>query len=228
MSLPAPAVTLGRMSTDRTPEGPDRGPAAAGRTPKRDGLRAFVAVFPPLELREALARAARDLPVAGDVRWARPENVHITLKFLGDVGEEDLARVAEALGPVGERHDPFEALVSGFGGFPSAGRARILWAGIDEGADRLDTLARDVEDSLEPLGFAPDTRPFRPHLTLGRARRRPVSLGAGTAQPGIRFPIRRMDLVQSLLGGAGAAYSTLAAYALSESGDQGSDGHDDK
>lgn len=191
-------------------------------------MRAFVAVFPPLDLREALARAARELPVAGDVRWVTPENVHLTLKFLGEVGEKDLARVAEALGPVSERHDPFEALVSGFGAFPSAGKARTLWAGIDEGAERLGALARDVEAALQPLGFAPETRPYRPHLTLGRARRRPVSLGAGTAKPGIRFPVRRMDLVESVLGGEGAAYSTLVAYALSESGDQGSDGHDDK
>lgn len=191
-------------------------------------MRAFVAVFPPLDLREALARAARELPVAGDVRWVTPENVHLTLKFLGEVGEKDLARVAEALGPVSERHDPFEALVSGFGAFPSAGKARILWAGIDEGAERLGALARDVEAALEPLGFAPETRPYRPHLTLARARRRPVSLGAEAAKPGIRFPVRRMDLVESVLGGEGAAYSTLVAYALSESGDQGSDGHDDK
>ena len=191
-------------------------------------MRAFVAVFPPLDLREALARAARELPVVGDVRWVKPENVHITLKFLGEVGEEDLARVAEALGPVSERHSPFEALVSGFGAFPSVGRARILWAGIGEGADRLGALARDVEGSLEPLGFARETRPYKPHLTLGRARGRPVSLGAGAPHPGIRFPVRRMDLVESVLGGAGAAYSTAAAYALSESGDQRSDGHDDK
>lgn len=191
-------------------------------------MRTFVAVFPPLDVREALARAARELPVAGQVRWARPENVHITLKFLGEVGEEDLARVAEKLKPVSGRHGPFEAVVSGFGAFPSAGRARILWAGIGEGADRLGALARDVESSLGPLGFARETRPYKPHLTLGRARGRPVALGVGTPWPGIKFTVQRMELVESVLGGAAAAYSTLAAYALSESGDQRPDGHDDK
>ncbi len=191
-------------------------------------MRAFVAVFPQLEVREALARAARELPLEGDVRWVRHENVHITLKFLGEVTEEDLARVAEVLGSVGGRHGPFEVVASGFGAFPSARRARILWAGIGEGADRLGALARDVERSLEPLGFGREDRPYTPHLTLGRARGRPVALGAEALRPGIEFSVERMDLVESVLGGAGAAYSTLAAYALSESGDQGPHGHDDK
>lgn len=191
-------------------------------------MRVFVAVFPPFELREALAREARELPVAGDVRWVRPENIHITLKFLGEIEERDLARVAEALGPMSERHSPFETRVCGFGAFPSVRRARILWAGIGEGADPLSALARDVEVSLEPLGFARDTRPYRPHLTLGRARGGRVSLGAENAHPGIRFSVRRVDLVESKLGGAGAIYSTLTSYTLSERGDQRSDGHDDK
>jgi len=194
-----------------------------------NGVRVFVAVFPPLEVRKALVRAARELPVGGEIRWTRPENVHVTLKFLGDVAEEGLVRIAEVLESVGERHEAFEAVPSGFGAFPSTRRARVVWAGIGDGAGRLQALARDVERSLQPLGFEPEIRPYTPHLTLGRARGRPVVLdAAGATVPGLRFPVRNLELVESVLGGAGAAYSTLAACALSESGDQGPDGHDDK
>ncbi len=182
-------------------------------------MRVFVAVFPPPETREALADAARDLPVHGAVRLTPAANVHLTLKFLGDLAESDLNRVTQALEPLRTRHEPFEANISGFGAFPSPRRARILWAGIGEGSDSLISLAADVEDSLKPLGFEREGRPYVPHLTLGRARGRPATLetpGASPQVPGFR--VRRLELVESVLGG-GATYSTLAAYPLSECGD---------
>jgi RNA 2',3'-cyclic 3'-phosphodiesterase len=181
-------------------------------------VRIFVAVFPPPEVRRALVGAARELPVAGEVRWARPENVHLTLKYLGDVAEDDLDRVAEALEPVRLRHEPFEAELSGIGAFPSTKRARILWAGIGEGSEFLRDLARDVEASLEPLGFEREDRAYVPHLTLGRARSRPVSFEAAETPP-LGFRVRNLDLVESVLGG-GSTYSTLATYLLSEGRDQ--------
>ena len=184
-------------------------------------MRTFVAVFPPPEVREALVGAARELPVAGPVRWVRPENVHLTLKFLGDVSKEDLLdRVAEALGAVCGRHEPFEAEPSAFGAFPSVKRARILWAGIDRGSDRLRALAEDVESSMEPLGFESEDRAYMPHLTLGRARARPVVLEAVETPFTVpNFTVRNMELVQSVLGGAGVTYSSLATYPLSEDRD---------
>jgi 2'-5' RNA ligase len=182
-------------------------------------VRTFVAVFPPPEVRSALAGAARELPVVGEVRWVRPENVHLTLKFLGEVPEDDLDRVAEALEPLRLRHGPFEARLSSFGGFPSARRARIVWAGIGEGSEPLRALVRDVEASLEPLGFEREERAYVPHMTLGRARGRPVALEAvETPSPIPGFRVRSVELVESVLGGS--AYSTLATYLLSEGRDQ--------
>jgi len=183
-------------------------------------VRAFVAVFPPPEIREALASASRDLPVLGKVRLTDPENLHLTLKFLGDVPQDDLDRVAKALEPIRERHEPFEAGISGFGAFPSPRKARILWAGIGEGAERLQILARDVEVALEPLGFEHEDRAYVPHLTVGRARGRQVTLEAMETSPPIPdFLVSHVDLVKSVLGKTGATYSTLATYPLSESRD---------
>ena len=184
-------------------------------------MRAFVAVFPPLEVREALAGAARELPVAGEVRWIPPENVHLTLKFLGDVPEDDLHRIAEVLDPLRLRHGPFGARLCGFGGFPSARRARIVWAGIGEGSAPLRALALEVESSLEPLGFEREDRAYVPHLTLGRARSIPVVLEAvESPSPISGFRVRSVELVESVLGGGGAAYTTLATYPFSEGRDQ--------
>ena len=182
-------------------------------------MRAFVAVFPPPEVREALALAARGLPVTGKIRLTPPANVHLTLKFLGDVPREDLAEVADALEALRGRHEPFEAGISGFGAFPSPTKVRVLWAGVGEGADGLRALARDVEESLEPLGFEREDRAYVPHLTIGRARGRPVKLEVPQAPPPVPgFHVRKVELVESVLGAA-ARYSALAAFPLSESRD---------
>jgi 2'-5' RNA ligase len=183
-------------------------------------VRAFVAVFPPPEVRRALVDAARELRMVGEVRWARPENVHLTLKFLGNVSKDDLTRVSEALEPVRGRHEPFKAEPSGFGAFPSARKARILWVSIGEGSAPLSALAKDVDVSLEPMGFGREGRSYIPHLTLGRARSRPVVMKATetpSTVPG--FTVCHMELVHSMLGAAGSTYSTLVTYPLSEDRD---------
>jgi RNA 2',3'-cyclic 3'-phosphodiesterase len=175
-------------------------------------VRTFVAVFPPPEVTEALFRAARNLPANEDFRLTKSEKIHLTLKFLGDVAEDDLGRVVESLGPIREEHEPFEVSTSDFGAFPSAKRARILWAGIGEGSGRLRALARCVEDLLEPAGFEREGRPYTPHLTLGRARGRPVKLEAEGSPPTLRFTVSGVDLVNSVPGGV--SYSVLKTYSF--------------
>lgn len=178
-------------------------------------MRAFVAIFPPPEVRESLLDAARKLPIRGEVRWSTPENVHLTLKFLGEVPEEDLQRIGGVLETVAGRHGAFEIEAGGFGAFPSARRARILWAGVGDGADELRDLAEDVELSLAPLGFEKEGRTYSPHLSLGRARGRPARLDSTEAEISVpRFTASHLQLVKSVLDDQGATYSTLAAYPL--------------
>ena len=176
-------------------------------------MRVFVAVFPPPGVQEALVQAARALPTDA-FRLTAPERVHLTLKFLGEVPPEALPRATSALERVGQHGGPFDATVSGFGAFPSARRARILWAGIGQGAEELVTLARAVEDLLEPEGFAREDKPFVPHLTLGRARR-PVHFDAGGATlPRLSFSVGALDLVESRQGASGGTYPVLKRYPL--------------
>lgn len=177
-------------------------------------VRAFVAVFPPHEIQEALHRAALALPIKGAVRYVRPENIHLTIKFLGNVQPQSLAGAEEYLAAVGERHEPFEVELSGFGAFPSEGRGRVLWVGADRGSDRLGAIAADVEDALEPLGFERDPRAYRPHVTLGRARGRPFILDETKALERLAFRAERLTLVRSVLRKDGARYEPVGAYPL--------------
>lgn len=185
-------------------------------------MRLFVAVFPPLEVRDELHRAALDLPVEGAVRWVRPRNIHLTLKFLGDV-REDPDGIVAATGSVCARHERFEAVAEGFGAFPSARKARVVWSGVGEGSERLRALAEDLQTALEPLGFGRERRPYAPHITLGRARGRPVVLGEGVAAEPLGFRVERVDVVRSVLRKNGAAYEVLESPDLAGPNRSGED-----
>jgi len=176
-------------------------------------VRTFVAVFPPPEVREALFRAARDLPASEAFRLVGPDKLHITSKFLGNVAEDDLIRVRQALEQLRGRHKPFEVETSGFGAFPSGKRARILWAGIGEGSEQLRVVARSVDDLLEPIGFGREKRSYVPHLTLGRSRGRAAKLeDASVFPPTLRFTVSGLDLVESVPEGSWVTYSVLETY----------------
>jgi 2'-5' RNA ligase len=180
-------------------------------------VRAFVAVFPPLEVRKKALGAARNLPLGDRVRWTRPENVHLTLKFLGDIREGIVDDLCAALREVCERHTPFDARLAGLGAFPSARRAQVLWTGVGVGSDRLRSLAAEIDGALAPLGFKRERRPYAPHLTLGRIRGRPSSLDLPLdAKEKLEFRVRRVELTESTLTERGAVYRTVRAFGLGE------------
>ncbi len=178
-------------------------------------MRTFVAVFPPPEVREALFRAARDLPASEAFRLIGPDKLHITSKFLGNVAEGDLIPVRQALEKLRGRHEPFEVETSGFGAFPSERKARILWAGVGEGSGPLRAVAQSVDDLLELAGFGREQRSYVPHLTLGRTRGRQAKLeGGSVSPPALRFTVSGVDLVESVPGESGVTYSVLETYSL--------------
>ena len=178
-------------------------------------MRTFVAVFPPPEIREEALARARRLSLGGRVRWSRLENIHLTLKFLGDVGEEVLDNLCAALEEVCNHHVAFDAELAGFGAFPSARRAQVLWAGIGAGSDGLSSLATDLDAALAPLGFEREKRPYTPHLTLGRARGKPASFEPSKEYVG-EFRVRHVELTESKLTPEGAIYRTVRAFDLEE------------
>jgi len=187
-------------------------------------MRAFVAIDLADEIRAALAREQSRLQTAcgrdRDLRWTRPEGLHLTLKFLGAVENERVASVMAALRAL-ERFDPFKVEVEGFGFFPDARRPRVLWVGV-EAPPALSELAARVETALEGLGFAREGRPFKPHLTLARFERphaAPALTSAIEHSPGSfgAFEVSEFFLFESRRRPGGAEYFKLARFPASPS-----------
>ncbi|MGQ9666787.1 MAG: RNA 2',3'-cyclic phosphodiesterase [Anaerolineae bacterium] len=144
-------------------------------------IRSFVAVPLGEELHRELDRLLRRLQAdapPGAVKWVPAANIHLTLKFLGDIRPEQVEPILKALGTAVGELPPFSFVVEGFGCFPGVRRPRVLWAGVRETTGRLQVLQERVERALNPLGFPPEGRAFSPHLTLGRVREgvRPAEL----------------------------------------------------
>jgi 2'-5' RNA ligase len=144
-----------------------------------------------------------------------PERQHLTLKFLGDTDPDTVPVLSAALAKIS--FQPFLLQLEGAGFFPSAARPSVLWAGVGQGADALADLAGQVNEALAPLGFAPEKRPFHPHLTLGRVRAAGRAdwnavqrLVAGCSWPGLR--VSRFVLWKSELKPGGAVYTPLGEF----------------
>ena len=186
-------------------------------------MRAFVAVPLDAATRAAVAPAAeahRAQAAGLAVSWVAPANLHLTVKFVGQVEDTRLQTVIDALHTAVQRHAAFAMDVDGLGAFPSMTRPRVLWAGVRAGGGALAALAASVDEALAPLGFAREDRPFSPHITVGRVRepRRSPALAEGLAaaatRPFGRVTVDEAALMRSDLSPHGARYTTLAALKL--------------
>ena len=188
-------------------------------------LRAFIAVELPPAAREAVEGVIRDLRAkSGDaVRWVRPEGVHLTLKFLGDIDADSVPAISEALDRCAAPTAPFDLFLEGVGAFPNARRPRVVWVGLGGGLEPLLGLQQSIEGELEALGYARERRAFTPHLTLGRVRDRispaqvralSEALGVVSVAPGVKLPVKEISLMQSDLRPSGAVYTRLHSVGL--------------
>lgn len=133
--------------------------------------RIFVAVRLDPALRDGVRALERRIEERGPVpRWIPAENLHLTLRFLGQISPPQLARVQRAVRAAATGVAPFRIRLAGIGAFPSLRRPQVIWVGITEGADRLKALAGRLDDELARERFPKEPRPFRPHLTLARIR----------------------------------------------------------
>src|SRR2546426_241206 len=129
-------------------------------------MRAFIAIEIPDDIREAIAETQAKLKnTRAKVSWTKPANIHLTLKFLGEISEEQCAAVQAALTELTTHHSPFTVTVVGAGGFPSARSPRVLWIGCEEPTGVLAALQSEIEAALEKLGFPAEQRGFTAHLT---------------------------------------------------------------
>ena len=179
-------------------------------------MRLFVALNLPKKERDRIYRASKvlrecELPV----RWVDPEQFHVTLKFLGEVSEDRMGGITEALDHVATTSGALDLEVEGFGAFPTIRRPQVIWVGV-EPSPALRCLKQDVEWALMACGFERETRAFHPHLTLGRAD---AQDGAGAFR-GLddkaanliyqgQVKVRKLDLMRSQLSKRGSARYTL-------------------
>ena len=196
--------------------------------PGKTGIRSFVAVELTDEVRQALGAVQRDLKTQappGAVRWTRPDSIHLTLQFLGDVPPDQIEAVAGALRAACAGRAPFAFELAGAGVFPNVNRPRVVWVGVVEPSGALAALQQRVGQALAPLGFPPEERGFTPHLTIGRAARDAgprdlAALGALVARAGIgslgRVDVDHVNLMKSDLKPDGAVYTPLAVIALAK------------
>jgi 2'-5' RNA ligase len=185
-------------------------------------VRTFVAVFPPAAVQSAVFAAAETLKRPGDgVSWVRRENLHYTLRFLGELGAGGVRRVGEAADEAAAGAGaPFAAALGTLGAFPNPRRARVLWAGMTEGAERLAALARALEAALRRKGFDAADHPFSLHLTIGRVRDPRVEwterLAAVRMEPAAaRFTVDRLSVMESVLSPQGSTYTVAHDAMLS-------------
>jgi len=182
--------------------------------------RTFVAIELPLDLRkqivEHIARLRREVP---DVRasWSREDNLHLTLKFLGNVPVAEIPKLSEAVERAAKAESPFEITVSGAGTFPPRGRPNVLWIGTE--AAGLPALQRTIEQECGAADFPREARPFHPHLTIARLRRPEGAreLGENHERLGFTpqsFTVSEVVVFRSELLREGSTHTALSRHSL--------------
>lgn len=171
-------------------------------------------------MRTALSGLQQALKSCGaDVRWVRPEGIHLTLKFLGDVKEKTVDEIVRILEGTCKKYCAFHLDIKGVGTFPGKKKPRVLWVGVN-GNETLLALQREIDDGMASLGFEKEERQFSPHLTLCRFRSftgkdtlmekvdalRDSSLGS--------MEVSTVSLIKSDLGPGGARYTTIREFLL--------------
>jgi len=184
-------------------------------------MRCFIALDMPEAIKDSIGAIIEKIMVsARGVRWVPPLNLHMTLKFLGEVNEESVPAIKAALSEVAVRSAPFSVTVRGAGAFPNPKHPNILWIGM-EGPEELKMLYRGIDDAMSGLGFKRENRDFSPHITIGRVKDkkgiepvikeldnfRDASFGS--------VEVREVLLMKSELKQAGAEYSKVAVFKLS-------------
>lgn len=191
-------------------------------------IRTFIAIELPDQARTALTglqNRLKGLVPARSVRWTAVENIHLTLHFLGNIAAGDVDQAAAALQVAAAGSAPFQLELAGLGCFPHTRRPRVIWTGVAGELEPLVALHGDLGRRLQVIDFKPESRPYAPHLTLGRIKKRIPSrqvsqVGEMLEQeaPGVgrlaRLPVREICLFQSDLTPTGPIYTVLARSAL--------------
>ena len=185
-------------------------------------VRSFIAIELPDELKIGLSQLQSRLRRGNQpwLKWVDPYSIHLTLKFLGNIAVDRIGEITKAMEDSSQGITPFHLEVKELGVFPDSRRVQVAWVGIKGEVDKLGQLQQLIESNLARLGFAPEQRPFTPHLTLARLRSQALpnerqtfgQLIAGTKfEPAYSFQVETISLMRSQLTRAGAIYSRISS-----------------
>ncbi|KAA5544564.1 RNA 2',3'-cyclic phosphodiesterase [Roseiconus nitratireducens] len=189
-------------------------------------IRSFIAIPITAEISGQAARMIKRLkPLDNAFKWVPLDNLHLTLKFLGEVDNTEIPAVCKTVRKVTSTIPPFELSFAGAGGFPNLQRTRVLYAGVEDPSGNLVRLVEGLERQLAELGFKPEPRDYTPHLTLGRSRGRShhpepelvaAVEGMGDQVLG-EMVVEEVLLMASFLDKAGPTYQTMDTIELADS-----------
>jgi len=189
-------------------------------------IRSFIAIELPEELKLELGRLQEKLKIDRPrIKWVKPEGMHLTLKFLGNVPKPNINDITQAMTESAAKVSPFQLEVGHLGVFPSLKRVQVVWVGLDGELDRIKQLHKSLEAGLSLLGFAAEKRPFSPHLTLARVsneappeeRQRFGELIAATNfETDKVITVNSIVLMRSQLTSQGAIYTKISSAELKQ------------
>lgn len=181
-------------------------------------LRLFIAVDIDDNIRKELEDLEMELQAkVSNAKWVGIANLHLTIKFLGDIDSADVLAIRRELSMAAAGLPGFKSSLAGIGAFSSPKKARIIWAGINKGVEKFGVLQRSIDSALMPLGFAGETRAFHPHVTLARLKE-PTDISEalkGLADSNLgMFEVKEIVLYSSELTPKGPEYTVIQRFAL--------------
>jgi 2'-5' RNA ligase len=190
-------------------------------------IRSCIAIELPDEIKTGLSQLQAQLKAGGSPRmkWVDPAGIHLTLKFLGDIPIDSTGDITKAIEIATQGISPFPLELKGLGVFPNLRRVQVVWVGISGEIDKLSRLQQRLESELARLGFAPESRQFKPHLTVARLRDRASPderqkvgqlISAGGFEESHPFEVAAISLMKSQLTREGAIYHRISSVELKE------------
>ena len=182
----------------------------------QEQIRCFIAIEIPETFQTPLTSAQEELrKYISGASWVKRGNIHLTLKFLGDVVPNQISVIKNSIEQVTDTRLPFSMELGGIGAFPNLSRPRVIWAGVKTGADQVAAIAREIDDGLSRHAFERDEKPFRPHITLARLKRR-INLDPFVdvfrqydTINGATMVVNQVQIIQSQLRPSGTIYTPL-------------------
>ena len=187
-------------------------------------MRSFIAIELPPEIKNSLADLQNQLKAQqADVKWVEPCNIHLTLKFLGEIDDKKIKEVTQILEDTTKDKNTFYIRISSMGAFPKINFPRVIWVGIDKGEEEVKQIAKSLEQNLAKIGLPLEDRPFSSHITIGRIRsglnRERLVKGLNALETNFgkefaEFRVTRIILFKSTLTPQGPVYEILNAANL--------------